>query len=188
MKRLWAAAFAALSLVLSPAAGTASEWEMIPAESRLSFAGIQAGIPFEGRFGRFSATIRFDPGDLTASRVAVVISTASAATGDKQRDAALPQGEWFDVATFPEARFETVGFRHLGGSRYEAAARLTIRSVTRDVLLPFNLEISGDRAVTEGSLVLVRTDYGVGQGPWTTGQWVALDVTVTLRLVARRKS
>jgi polyisoprenoid-binding protein YceI len=186
MKRRWLAVPALVALALWPTPGSAAEWEAVVAHSRLAFSGTQAGIPFDGRFERYVAEVRFDPEDLAASRVTVTIDTASAATGDKQRDAALPQSEWFHVGAFPQARFETLGFRHLGGDDYEAAGRLTIRDATKDVLLPFRLEISGDQAVAEGSLTLVRTDYGVGQPPWNTGQWVALEVKVMIRLIARR--
>jgi hypothetical protein len=41
-----------------------------------------------------------------------------------------------------------------------------------------------DEARATGHLDLVRTDFGVGQGPWTSGQWVALEV-VTSRVTPR---
>ncbi len=32
----------------------------------------------------------------------------------------------------------------------------------------------------------MRSEYGVGQGPWSTGEWVALDVGVDVDLVATK--
>ena len=111
---------------------------------------------------------------------------ASAVTGDTQKDEALPQPEWFDVKTFPEARFEATSFRPKGGNAYEAVGRLTIRGISQDVVLPFTLDITNTQAEAKGQLPLIRTQFGVGQGPWSSGQWVALDVMVTLDLLAKK--
>jgi polyisoprenoid-binding protein YceI len=184
--RFAAIVLAGLSAVLATAAAAADRWQTVPEQSRLGFIGTQGGQPFEGRFGRFDADIRFRADDLAASAVVVTIDMASATTGDPQKDGALPQAEWFHVRAFPQARFETVRFRHLGGDDYEADARLTLRDVTRDVVLPFTLVVEGAQATAEGRLVLDRTVYGVGQGAWASGQVVGTNVTVTIRLVARR--
>ena len=62
-----------------------------------------------------------------------------------------------------------------------------MRGLTKDVTLPFTLTIAGDQAHAVGKTTLVRTDFGVGQGSWSSGDMVALDVDVDLDLVATRK-
>ena len=74
----------------------------------------------------------------------------------------------------------------LGGGKYQASGDLTIRGVSKPVLLPFTLAISGDTARMNGSLVLNRTAFGIGQGQWKTGDVVASEVTVTVALTAHR--
>jgi len=64
---------------------------------------------------------------------------------------------------------------------------LTIRSVRRPVTLPFTLDLTGDHAHAIGRLDLVRTDYGIGQGSWSTAQAVAFEVAVTFDLTATRR-
>ncbi|MFZ1988608.1 MAG: YceI family protein, partial [Alphaproteobacteria bacterium] len=91
---------------------------------------------------------------------------------------------WFDIAKFPVARFETKSFKDLGRGKYEAAANLTIRGVTKEVVFPFSLAIKGKVAKMTGSLALLRTDYGVGQGQWTATDWVGGDVKVDVALTA----
>jgi|APTNR8051073442_1049403.scaffolds.fasta_scaffold00566_32 polyisoprenoid-binding protein YceI len=150
----------------------------------LGFVATQAGQPFEGRFKRFQTNIAFDPDDLAASRADVTIDMASAVTGDPQKDAALPLPEWFDVKTHPHAHFIVRSFRHVGGDRFEAAADLTIRNVTREVVLPFEFTADGDGARVTGDLDIDRSDFGVGQGPWTSDQWIGHRVTVTISLRA----
>ncbi|CAA7627394.1 YceI family protein [Magnetospirillum sp. SS-4] len=181
------AALVAAALLWSISA-QAAEWSAGGGNaSRLGFVGSQGGSPFEGRFERWTAKIDFDPANPAAGRVVVDIDMTSAATGDRQKDDSLPQAEWFDAATFPRARFEAAGFRATGGNAYEAAGRLTIRGIGKDVVLPFTLDIAGTTARAKGRLPLIRTDYGIGQGPWKTGETVALDVAVTFDLTATRK-
>jgi polyisoprenoid-binding protein YceI len=162
----------------------AAEWRIEPANSRLSFAGTQGGRPFEGSFEKFTANVRFDGSDLAASKAVVVIDVASARTGNAQGDDAVKGQDWFAVATYPQARFETKSFRNLGGGRYEADAVLTIRDVAKPVVLPFTLEKveAGTRA--KGEIVVNRTDFGVGQGQWASPQGVAHEVTIRFDMLA----
>ena len=176
--------FAFFSALLFTAPAMASDWTVQADKSHLSFSGVQTGAPFKGSFGTWRAEIGFDPAHPEAGHAKVTIDLVSARTGDTQRDTALPQSDWFDVKHFPHATFEASAFTPKGGDAYEAAGRLTIRGVTKDVVLPFTLAIAGDSATAKGHLNLVRTAFGVGQGPWTSGEWVALDVGVDFDLVA----
>lgn len=179
---------AALAVFLAGAAPLhAADWRVDPAKSTLGFTGSQSGQSFDGRFSRWDATISFDPAHPESGHARVVIDMASAATGDRQRDAALPESDWFDIKAFPQAVFEATSFRPRGGNAYDAVGSLTIRGIRKDVVLPFTLDIAGDAAHAQGRLPLLRTDYGVGQGDWSNGQWVGLDVAVTVDLTAVRQ-
>lgn len=175
------------ALVAAPARAVAADWAVDAAKSRLGFSGVQVGVPFKGRFKRFEAQIVFDPAAPEAGHALVTVDLASVETGDVQRDAALPQADWFAIQASPQARFEATRFVPKGGDAYEAVGSLTIRGVRRDATLPFRLTFAGDAARATGHLDLVRTDFGIGQGPWASGQWVALEVGVDLDLVATRK-
>jgi len=163
--------------VLAGAAGLASgpalaaDWAVDAGASKLSFSGTQNGEAFSGKFARFAGTVTFDPAKPEA---------------DTQRDEALPQPEWFDAKKFPQAHFVASGFKAKGGDAYEADGQLSIRDIAQPVTLPFTLTITGDTAHAKGRAELVRTKFGVGQGPWSSGQWVALEVGVDVDLVAKK--
>ncbi|MEI9984667.1 MAG: YceI family protein [Aliidongia sp.] len=80
----------------------------------------------------------------------MTIDLASARTGDTQRDTALPQPEWFDVASHPQASFEADHFIAKGGDSYEAPGKLTIRGTGRDVVLPSLLPSMATRRPPRG--------------------------------------
>lgn len=176
------------SWISAASAAGAATWSVDMAKSQLGFSGTQTGAAFDGKFTRFSAAIVFDPDHLDTSHITVTVDLASAATGDVQRDTALPGSDWFDVAEFPKASFVTTAIRKTGQNAYEAAGNLTLRGVTKPLVLPFTLQIDGTTAHAVGHVNLVRTAFGIGQGPWATGEWVALDVDVNLDITATRSN
>jgi polyisoprenoid-binding protein YceI len=177
---------AALLAFLAAAPAHAADWTVDPARSTIGFSGTQTGSPFTGRFTRFDARIRFDPAHPEAAHALVTIDMASATTGDAQRDGAMPGKDWFAVTQFPKAVFEATGFAARGPGAWETRGTLTLRGIGHDEALPFTLTIDGATAHAKGRLQLVRSAFGVGQGPWSTGQWVALEVGVDVDLVATR--
>jgi polyisoprenoid-binding protein YceI len=180
-------AFCAIALLLGRAAVAApAAWVVDPGGSKLSFQGAMNGEAFNGTFRRWTAQILFDPKALPASKVAVSIDVASAATGDPDRDQAMPTDDWFAASKFAKASFVSQSFRDLGGGKYQAAGVVTLRGVSRPVVLPFTLAIAGDTARMNGAVVLDRTAFGVGQGQWKTGAVVDTKVTVNVALTAHR--
>ena len=174
-------------VLFGPAAGAATMWT--PEDgSAIKFTALQEGAPVPGSFQDFTAQILFDPDDLAASRVVVEIATASVKTGHKDRDATLRSAAFFDVTTWPRATFTSEHLVPQGGDRYEAHGRLTIRDVSRDVVLPFQLTIeqnAGRRAArATGELTISRLDYGVGQGEWAATKTVGADVVIQIEIVA----
>lgn len=177
-----------LSVALLPAAAEATDWQTDYEESRLTFIGSQSGDSFEGVFEEFEADIRFDPEDLEDARVEVTIETASVNSGSGQRDSSIRDEGLLDVESYPQARFLAETFRETGDGAYEAEGELTLRDTTRDVVLPFTLEIEGEgeerTARAEGELAINRLDYGVGQGQWEDTSQVGAEIIIQFVLHA----
>lgn len=161
-------------------------WAVDYGASRLGFAATQTGKTFEGEFKKYDAEIVFDPDDLSTASIKVAVDMSSAKTGDLQRDLALPEADWFDVKAYPSARYVSTDIEKTGEGSYVAHGALSIRDATKPLDLPFTLEITGDKAHAVGEASLVRTDYGVGQGDFQKGEWVGLDVKVTVDVTASR--
>jgi polyisoprenoid-binding protein YceI len=168
------------------ASAQAATWTVDTAKSHLGFTGSQSGTPFKGSFGKFAGTIVFDPANPGAGHADITIDTASASTGDQQKDSAMPGDDWFAAAKFPQAHFVASSFKSTGAGAYEAVGTLSIRGMSKPISLPFTLAITGDAAKADGKVQLIRTDYGVGQGAWATAQYVALEVAVDVDIVATK--
>jgi len=169
-------------------APAASVWMVDKSTSSLGFIGKERDNTFEGVFGTFDAAITFNPDDLDAAAISVTVSTASASTGDSLRDSNLPGGQWFDVKDHPSAIFTSTMVVQTGKGAYEAHGTLSIKEFEQDIVLPFTLEIDGDKARAKGEIVLIRTDYGLGAGAaWLDEEGVGLDVAVRFEINARRR-
>jgi polyisoprenoid-binding protein YceI len=91
-----------------------------------------------GRFAKFSGTLDLDDGDLTRSNIEVAIYAASIDTGTPQRDGHLRSPDFLDAERFPELRFKSARIEKVGqrdDDRYRVTGNLTIRDVTREVVL-----------------------------------------------------
>lgn len=177
-----------LATLLFPLANPAKAkaWDVDTTKSKLLFSATQAGARFEGRFTKYNVAIAFDQDHLDTSHIVVTVNLASAVTGDVQRDTALPEKEWFDIAQFPQAKYEATSIIQIAPGAYEAHGNLTLRGVSQPLNLPFKLETSDNTAHAQGHIELTRTNYGVGQGAWNSGQWVSLEVGVDFDIVAKQ--
>jgi polyisoprenoid-binding protein YceI len=185
MSRAWLLLALALLLgAVNPAA--AEQWAIDRSASRLAFVATWEGTEFEGIFRRFEADIRFDPHRLAASGFDVTVDVTSADTNSADRDAALADPEWFFFERYPQATFVTSAIRSVGNGRYEADATLTVKGVSRTMVLPFTWRASGDGAKMDGEVVLRRTDFNIGEGEWAEGDIIGLDVRVIVDLTVNR--
>ena len=176
-----AARLALLLLLALPALADATDYHVLPA-SRLGFSGSFQGATFDGSFAKWTAQIRYDPAQLASSHFDVTVDTASAQTGDNDRDHGLPGADFFDVARFPTAHFVSSGFRQAGG-KVVVDGQLTLRGVTRPISLDLSFVPSGQGATLDATGTVNRLDYGVGGGEYADTSVIGAQVQVHAHLL-----
>jgi polyisoprenoid-binding protein YceI len=176
----------ALSLGAPAWAGPADSWTIDAAKSRIAFSAEQVGKIAAGRIGTWTGTIVFDPQDLASARIDIRMDMRTAATGAKDVDDMMLGPNFLDAQRQPEARFISTNIVSRGGEAYEARGKLTIRDVTRDVVLPFTLRLQGSQATARGTLQIKRLDYGIGRNEWASTNYVADIVTIEIAVAASR--
>jgi polyisoprenoid-binding protein YceI len=184
MKYLTAIVLAGAFLAAMPA--SAANWTVDYAKSRLGFTVLWSNEPFSATFKSWKADIAFDPADLQHAHADVSVALASEASDEPDFDQGLGSPLGFKTSQFPNAHFVTTGFTHKSGNDYVATGRLSLKGVTKNVILPFTLSIEGKEAHMKGSAVVIRTDYNVGEGTWAAPDPVAHEVTVTIDIYATR--
>lgn len=190
MIRSTAVALASLIFAGAIAAGTASAAEVGPVhidQSRVAFVSKQMGVPIDGEFRKFSAQLSFDPAKPEAGRARIDIDMASIDAGSAEANEEVVGKNWFNARQFPTAGFVSTGVRPLGGGKFEVAGTLTIRDKTREVLAPFTMTTQAATVQFDGSFVINRADFGIGQGVWADFDTVANEVQIKFKLVAAAK-
>ena len=170
-----------LGLVFAVSAG--AQQKLIPAQSEITFVAKQMGVPLDGKFGKFDAQLAFDPKKPEAGKVAFTIDLGSAVVGDAETVKELKKPDWFNVVKFPSAMFTSSAIKAAGPGKFEVVGNLVIKGNSKPVTIAVTLTpgVAGT-SVAQGSFLLKRIDFKVGEGDWSDVSIVANDVTVKFKL------
>ena len=172
-----------------PATTTAPAWEIDVVHSAVAFKINHFFTPVNGNFEKFDGVVEFDPEDLASSKVDVTIDVTSVNTDNERRDEHLMSGDFFNAEQWNKISFVSDKITK-SENGFVAHGKLTIRDVTKEVALPFEVLGVQDHPWREGYLVagiraqttLNRTDYGVGVGDWAATAVVGDEVEVDITL------
>ena len=168
----------------------ATSWQVDKAHSTIKFTINHFFTPVAGTFDDVDATINFDPENLAESSIDVTIPIESVNTRNDRRDNHLRSEDFFNTAEWPNMRFASHSIEQTGENQFVARGELTIRDVTRDFDLPFELKGVMDHPMRENTRVagivanaeLMRNDFGVGVGDWAATAVVGNKVDIELLL------
>jgi polyisoprenoid-binding protein YceI len=175
------ACLAALSL-LGAAGPVLAQQKLVPAQSEITFAAKQMGVPVEGRFKKFDAQIAFDPKKPEAANVTFTIDLGSVSFGSKETETEVVKPEWFNVKGFPQATFQSTSVKAAGPGKFDVAGKLTIKGNSQNVVVPASIVQSGGTTTANGSFAIKRLDFKIGEGEWKDTSMVANDVQVKFKL------
>lgn len=153
------------SATLAPAEPIA--FQIDPSHSQVEFNVRHFFTRVPGRFNDFAGTILFDDKSLPASSVDVTIQTKSIFTNNDRRDTHLRSGDFFLADSFPTIAFKSTKIVPGESGRFKVEGNLTIRGVTRPVVLDAqflgmgNMGRAGTRAGFDATTTVDRKDYGI---------------------------
>jgi polyisoprenoid-binding protein YceI len=156
---------------------------LVPAQSEIAFTSKEMGVPVDGRFRRFEAQVDFDPRKPEAAKIAFAIDLASVALGAAETEAELAKPDWFNTKMFPRATFQATGVKPSGGGKFDVSGKLTIKSISRDVVVPVTMAQAAGVTTASGTFSIKRLDFRIGEGDWKDTSMVADAVQVKFRLV-----
>jgi len=145
----------------------AADWSIDQVHSKIGFRARHFGISFvRGAFKDYEATLSFDPGDLSTVETSATIQVASIFTDNDRRDNHLRSPDFFSADEYPTMTFVSKGVRNIDGNAFELVGDLTIRDVTKEVVLDAEFlgtanAMNSERAAFEARATVDRMEYGL---------------------------
>lgn len=188
-----AAAFLLLSPIALHAADKAPVWVIDRTQSHLNFEATQEGSSFKGQFKAFSGSLTFDPKNPGSGKGNILIDLGSIDSANAERDTAVKEKDWFDIATNPTATFTIDKFeKGKEDDAYLALGYLKLRGLERPLDLPFKLTVTEKDGIKTahavGETSLKRLDFGVGGGQWADPAMVGDSITIRIDVIATAKT
>lgn len=141
------------------------QWVIDPSHSQITFSVRHLGIStVRGSFKSIAGSIEANGDSVDSAQF--TIDMDSITTGDQRRDDHLRSPDFFDVATFPEARFEARQVTR-SGNEISVTGDLTMRGVTKPVSLkgevggPAKDPWGNSKVSAELSTKISRKDWGL---------------------------
>ena len=189
------ARFLSAALVVALASGVNASaavetYTIDPVHSNVGFSIRHFVARVPGKFKDFSGKIVVDRDDLTKSSAQATIKVASIDTDNQKRDDHLRSADFFDAAKYPEMKFQSRAWKKTGDDSYDVTGDLTIKDVTREVVLKVSLlgfgpgmngaKLSGWEATT----TIDKKDFNV-KDPAMLDAALGDDVKITINVEAK---
>jgi polyisoprenoid-binding protein YceI len=111
-------------------------WVFEPGHTAAEFRARHMMVTWvRGHFKDVNGALEFDPDDPTQLSVEATLQAAKLWTGEPQRDDHLRSGDFLDAGKHPTIFFKGTRGKCVGANDYEVAGDLTIRGVSRPVVL-----------------------------------------------------
>jgi polyisoprenoid-binding protein YceI len=111
-------------------------WVFEPGHTAAEFRARHMMVTWvRGHFKDVHGSLEFDPDNSAQLSITATLQAAKLWTGEPQRDDHLRSADFLDAGKHATISFKSTGSRRVGASDYEVSGDLTIRGVSRPVVL-----------------------------------------------------
>lgn len=144
----------------APAGG--QRYSITPENSKIEFIGSKVTGSHNGSFQKFSGVIDY-AGAPEKSRVQITIDTPSVKTDADKLTEHLKTADFFDVAKYPQATFESTEIRPGGekGATHTITGNFQLHGVRKSISFPATIAASSDTVNVDSTFAINRKDFGV---------------------------
>ncbi len=164
------------------APASAEKYSINPENSKIEFVGSKVTGSHNGSFGKFSGAIDY-AGQPEKSRVNIAIDLDSLTTDDPNLTAHLKTPDFFDVAKYPQATFQSTEIKAGGekGATHTVTGNLQMHGVTKSVTFPATIAVTPQAVSVDSSFAINRKDFGINYAG-AADNLIRNDVVLTLRV------
>ena len=170
----------------APQTAGGQKYLITPENSKIEFIGSKVTGSHNGAFQKHSGEIDYT-GDPTTSRVRITIDTNSITTDDPKLTEHLKTADFFDVAQYPQATFESTAITPGGdkGASHTVTGNLTMHGVTKSVSFPATIAATADAITVNSNFAINRKDFGINYAG-AANNLIRDDVVLTLNIRATK--
>lgn len=177
---------AALIAMTGPAFAAPQTYEIETPHTQVIFSVNHLGFSNSyGKFTDYAGTIQFDQEAPANSSVEFTIQTASIEMNDKAWNDHMKNADFFDVEKFPTMTFKSTKIDVTGEDTAKIAGDLTIKDVTKPVVLDAKLNKVGNHPMRgtpwagfSATTAIKRSDFGMTYGLPAVGDEVKITLEV----------
>lgn len=165
----------------SPVVG-AQKYLITPENSKVEFVGSKVTGSHNGSFEKFSGSIDYS-GQIETSKVSITIETASVKTDADGLTKHLQTPDFFDVAKFPQATFESTEIKAGGdkGASHTVTGNLSLHGVKKSITFPATITAEPGAVTVNSTFAINRKDFGINYAGGADNL-IRDDVALTLKI------
>ena len=172
----------------------AYEWKADPVHTGILFEIKHVYSSVRGHFSNFTGDVFFDPDNLEKSKCDFIVKVDSINTNNGKRDKHLRSDDFFAASKYPVMTFKSSRVSHAGGNKYTLEGKMTIKDVTKDMVLEIIYWGQKENPLKKNQMVagfdtrfkINRLDYQVGDGKFYKMGVVGKDVDILITLEVLR--
>lgn len=146
--------------------------------TEVTFVGTKKDGKHDGGFKEVKGTITVKENDPTTAQIKVDIDLNSMFTDNAQLTNHLKSADFFNVKKYPTAKFVSTKVEKKG-SKFDIHGKLTMNNVTKEVVIPATIEVSGPGVSLESTWEINRHDWKISYGPNQVDAKVKITIKAT---------
>jgi len=181
------------AILLCPSLVSAATWLIDADKSKVRFKVSHPLSTVEGGFHKFSGVVELHEKEISRSKLSIIIVTDSVDTGKRALDDELCSDNFLNVRRYPTITFEAKKITHNGVNKLKVTGDLSIRGVTREVVLdakrpsvPTRDQQGKMRRSASAATRISRKAFGLNwDSLLTTGLGDDIDISLDIELVSK---
>ena len=150
----------------------------VSAQNSVKFRIKNAGFTVPGYFSSFKPYVTWDKENPSNSKFIGIVDVSSINTNNNARDKHLRNQDFFDVAKYPEMKFESTSVTKVSPSKIRIDGKLTIKNITKTVTFNADVIENTNKTIFKTTLKINRLDYKVGESSWTLANDLFIDLNI----------
>ncbi len=136
------------------------------------------GEATEISFPESTVTASIDPSDLPSSSLSATVETASVTSTNLQVQGPLPDADWFDSATHPQATFISDDITGAADGSYLVTGTLSIKGIDQKKTFTLSIQDTDGNKKASGEFTIDRSAYQLGLESQPNDDYVSNDVVI----------